>query len=56
MVLLTVDDSGYAVRVERPDKLRTLKSWLVAREEDEAMDAEGVLTQAEEANAMDPVG
>lgn len=56
MMLLIVDESGYAVKVEGPDKLRALKSWLVACEEDEALDAEDILMQAEEANAMDPVG
>lgn len=57
MAEITVSDSRHAVRVESGDELRAIARRLAARAEyADALDAEDVLTQAEEANAVDPVG
>lgn len=52
------------LRIEKPASAREVSAWpllLLAEaartaEEDAAIDAENILTQAEEANALDPVG
>jgi hypothetical protein len=55
VVGLMADDSGRAARVEGPGGRGAVRRRLLTLAEDEAaVDAEDVLRQAEEADAMDP--
>ena len=53
---IVIGDDGPAVGVEDLDTLRVLARRLDALADEEAMDEEDILTQAEEADDLDPVG
>lgn len=53
---IVIGDDGPAVEIEYVDGFRGLARRLGEFAEEEAMQAEDILTQAEEANALEPVG